>query len=51
MNEQQILQQVHNMCIASVEPALFEKWEEVLKALCQNRKALSLESFEEITKV
>lgn len=40
MKERQIIKKVHEMCIESLSPEVFEKWEEVKKNLEKTRKNL-----------
>ena len=41
MEEREILNQINKMCIESLSPQVFEKWEEVKKGLELSRKDLS----------
>lgn len=40
-NEKELIAIINKMCKESLSPELFEKWEEVKKALETNRKSLT----------
>lgn len=40
MKEQEILKEVNEMCVESLDPEVFEQWENVKKWLINNRKNL-----------